>query len=331
MGYSQPSQNIVNVYNWAAYLPFPLIMQFEKETGIKVNYSTFDSNEILYTKIKTNPKAGYDVIVPSADFLERMIDDGLLQKIDKTQLTNLHYINPHLLNRAFDKNNQYSVPYLWGTTGLIFHRHYYSPSKLRSWSSLFGPHRQHRVAFLNDIRNTFSLALKTLGYSINDENPEHIRTAYLKLRTLLPHILSFGSGEANQIYINEDALIGVIENGDALIVQRENAHFDYIFPKEGAIIWIDSMAIPAGAQHVNNAHRFINFILRPDVAKRISMKIGYSTPNWKALTLMPKAMRDNRVFNPSKTDLINAEIETKISDKAQRLYLKYWELLKLGI
>jgi len=322
--------NIVNVYNWAGYMPPEVIALFQKETGIKVNYSTFDSNEDLYTKLKANSNIDYDIAVPSAPYVQQMIRDGMLRRLDKSKLIGFKNLNSTLLNQSYDPNNQYSIPYLWGTTGIIINTKYYSPKKINYWEALWQPQFRGQLSFINDMKDVFAMALKVLGYSINDQNPKHIREAYLKLKALLPNIQSFEAGGAKHLYVNEDSNIGMIESGDAYIISQEKPSFKYIYPKDGPLIWTDNMVIPIGAKHVENAYEFINFILRPDIAKMISLGVGFSTPNAAAVKLLPKAAQENRVLNPTAKDLQNGEVEGAISLKTRGLYLKYWELLKLG-
>lgn len=323
---------VVNIYNWSGYIPDEVLTAFEKETGIHVNYSTFDSNEVLYTKLKVvDPHADYDIVVPSSSTLQHMINEDMLQPIDHSQLSNMKYLNPQLLNQPYDPHNQYSLPYLWGTTGILINTQYYSPKEIQRWSDLWKPDLQGKIAVLDEMRDVFGASFKVLGYSINDSNPAHIQAAYLKLSDLLPNIQSFQSDGTQQMYVNEDANIGIIENGDANSVIAENPHYQYIYPKDGVILWVDNMAIPRGASHIKNAYRFMNFVMRPDIAAKISMGVGFSSPNLAAIKLMPKDEQDNRTLNPEPADLSHAEVEGYLSRETNDVYLYYWEMLKLKL
>ena len=178
------------------------------------------------------------------------------------------------------------------------------------------------------MRDMFNIAFKILGCSINDENPQHIKEAYLLLKSLLPNVKAFADNATKQMYINKEANIGIVASGDAYIINKENNDFKYIYPKNGANIWFDSIVIPVGAKHIENAYKFINFILRPEIAKMISMHVGYSTPNLAARKIMPKSLQNNRILNPLPKDLQKTQVETDISQKAAKLYLHYWNLLK---
>jgi spermidine/putrescine transport system substrate-binding protein len=322
--------NVVNVYNWASYMPPEVIALFQKETGIKVNYSTFESNQILYAKLKASPNSGYDIVVPTTYIVERMIKEKMVLKLDKSKLSNFKNLDPKLLNQSYDPSNQYSIPYLWGTTGILINTKNYSTNEINSWKDLWQSRFRKKLIVLNDMRDMFSVGLKVLGYSINDENPDHIKSAYLKLKILLSNVKAFVDNASQQIYINENVNIGMVASGDANTIISENSAYHYIYPKDGANIWMDNMVIPVGVKHLENAYKFINFILRPDVAKIISMKVGYSTPNLAAIKLMPKITQENRILNPTKKDLKNCEIETDLSKAATQIYLKYWDLLKVG-
>lgn len=322
---------VVNVYNWANYIPKDVIDRFEKETGIKVNYSTYDNNELLYTKIKANPRAGYDIVVPSSFIVERMRKNNLLLKLDKSKIPNLVNINPSLLNQSFDPGNRYSVPYLWGTTGILINSNYYADGDIQSWEDLWNPKYKNQITVLDSLRDMMGMSLKTLGYSLNDQDADHIKAAYMKLKMLVPNIQAFANNAAQQVYINEDSRLGMMPSGNANMIVSEYPFFKFIYPKDGAIIWIDNMVIPRGAWHVENAYRFINFILRPEIAKRIATQVGYSTPNLAAIKLMSKAERANRILNPLPEDLKNAEVESYIDSQSMQLYLKYWEMLKLDV
>lgn len=330
-GHSLASISVVNVYNWSGYIPTSVLIQFERETGIHVRYSTFDNNEVLYTKLKANLSANYDVIVPSSSNLQHMIEEGMLIKLDKSKLPNMKYLFPKLLNQPYDPHNQYSLPYLWGTTGIIINTRFYSPQEVKSWKDLWKPKFRRKIAVLDSVRDIFGVSFKVLGYSINDRNPDHIHQAYLKLSQLLPNVQSFQSDGTQQMYVNEDAHIGITENGDANLVIRENPSYRYIYPKEGVILWVDNMAIPKGVKNLDNAYQFMNFVMRPDIAKKISEGIGFTSPNQKAIQLMSKAWQQNRILHPLPADLEHAEIEGYLPREINDLYLKYWEMFKLKI
>ncbi len=323
------ADKILNVYNWANYLPNKIIQQFQHETGIHINYLEYDSNNILYAKLKANPDIGFDIIVPSSYYVNRMAAEGMLHKLDLSKIPNRKNINPAFLRRKFDPDNNYSLPYTWGATGIAVNDKYFDPSKLNRWQDLWNKKYKNQLLILNDMRETFSVALITLGYSVNDTNPKHIHQAFEKLRQLLPNIKLFNTEAEQNIYVDEDATLGMGWNGDIFQVQRENKHVHFIYPKGTYVLWIDSIAIPKNAPHLQNAYKFINFLNRPEIAAEIAISNGYSSPNLAAIKRLPKLMRQSLVLNPSPSTLKRSVLETDVGP-AIAIYEKYWELLKLG-
>ncbi len=321
-------ENILNVYTWAGYLPQSVIREFEQETGIRVNHSTYANNEVLYAKLKANPDAGYDVVIPSTYFISRMIKQGLLQKIDKSKIPNYHHVNPDFLHKEYDLENDYSIPYLWNSTGIVVNSKFHPVNHIQSWNDLWDPKYHNELLVLDDTREIFSMALLTLGYSINDRNPSHIRQAFEKLKSLMGNIKLFNLDAQRSIYLDEDITLGMGWSGDVFIASQENPNLQFVFPKEGFIVALDNVAIPKGAKHVQNAHRFIDFVLRAEIAKRISLETGFSTPNLAAMNLLPPHIRDNKVLYPDPHVLQRVHIVDDVGETA-KMYEKYFERLKL--
>ena len=215
------ASKIVNLYTWAGYIPDSVIQQFEHKTGIKVNMSEYNSNESLYAKLKASPNAGYDVIIPSSYYVDRMRQERMLHEIDKSKLPNIKYLNPKLLHKTFDPQNNYSLPYIWGTTGIAVNKNYFNPKNIQRWSDLWQPQYKNKLLMLNDVREVFAMALITLGYSINDTNPKHIQQAYLQLKKLMPNIRVFNSDAEQNIYVDADITVGMGWNGDIHMTQLD--------------------------------------------------------------------------------------------------------------
>jgi spermidine/putrescine transport system substrate-binding protein len=321
-------EKVVNVYNWADAISEPLLRKFEEETGIKVNYSTYSSNEVLYAKIKLSPNSGYDVIVPSTYFLDRMRKQKMLQKIDKSKLPNCKNIYPALLDKPYDPKNEYSVPYFWNITGILANTKDHKPGSVSAWADLWNPNYKNQLLILDDTREVFSMALLRLGYSANETNPERIREAFEVLKKLLPNIKLFNVAAQKSNYIDEDITLGMGWNGDAYIAHRENKNIQFIFPKEGFVISLDSMAIPKNAPHVENAHKFINFILRAENAKEVSLATGMPIANKAGVELLPDNLRYNKTVYPDEEVLKRGEFQMDVGE-AVAIYEKYFELLKL--
>jgi spermidine/putrescine transport system substrate-binding protein len=329
-GLAKAEPKILNVYTWGNYLPDTVIHQFTKETGIKINLAEYDNNETMYAKLKAVKDSGYDIVVPSSYYVERMAKQNMLHPIDQRQLKNFTNLNPALLNKEFDPGNKYSIPYLWGSTGIIINTQYIDPKSIHSWSDFWLPQYRDQLMILDDMRDVYGFTFLTLGYPINDSNPEHIKQAYLKLRELLPNVKIFNIDTVPNIYVDEDATIGMAWSGDCNLAREENPHLQYIYPREGFSIWIDNLAIVKTAPHLENAYKFIDFVLRPEIAKQISLAIGHSTANLAAMKLMPARLQNNQIFNPDTAILKRGSIQRDIDPKTIQIYEKFWEKLKIG-
>lgn len=324
------ADNILNIYTWAEEIPRPIIEQFEKETGISVNYSTYDSNEMMYAKIRASKHALYDLVEPSSYYIDRMRHQNMLEKLDKTKLPNFKYLDPEFLQQAYDPESSYSVPFVWGITGIFLNKDYFPGNSFSKWSDLADKKYINQLMFLDDAREVFSMALRMLGYSINDRDPEHIKQAYLQLKALTPNIRLFNSDAVASILIDEDATAGMAWNGDLFKASQENTKLQFVYPQDGFEIWVDNFALLKNAPHADNAYQFLNFLMRPEIAKAVSLTIKYSTANLKARESMPAEIKNNPILYPSQEILRRGEFETDIGDQAFTLYEKYWEQLKMG-
>lgn len=326
---AQSAEKLV-FYNWSEYIPEGVIERFSKETGIEVDYTTFESNEVMYSKLQLQKGKGYDVVVPSTYYIAKMGKEGLLQKMDHSKLTNIKNLNPALMNKEYDPDNQYSVPYLWGSTGIGINVEEVDPATITGWADLWGPKWKNKLLLTDDMREVFHMALSINGHSANSTNADEIKQAYEKLRGLMPNVLVFNSDAPREPFMAGDVNLGMIWNGEVIMAQEENEDIQYIYPKEGAIFWVDSFAIPSGAANPAAAHKFIDFMLRPDIAKLATEEIGYATPNLAALKLLDKETRDNKTIFPDDETVANGEFQTDVGEEALKLYNRYWEKLKTG-
>lgn len=317
------------IYNWSEYLPKKVLQQFTKETGVKVQYSTYDSNEAMYAKVKTVKGVGYDILAPSTYYLDRMRREGLLQKLDKSRLSNFGHLNPRLLNQPYDPNNEYSIPYLWGTTGIAYNADKVAPGQLQRWADLWDPAYKNKLLLLNDMREVFSMGLKVLGYSINTTDENQIRAAYEKLAQIMPNVRVFDAESPKAKFLSREVAAGMLWNGEAYQASKENPKIQYVYPQEGAMMWMDNLVISAGAKNVDAAYRFIDFVLRPEIAKQISEEVGYSSPNLAAIKLLPEQVRNNPTVYPADADLKNIEFQADVGE-ALPIYDQYWQRLKTG-
>lgn len=339
---AQTQRPILRIYNWVEYMPQQIIDNFEKETGIEVIYDTYDSNEQMYNRItqsvansarsvsdtSTGNQAPYDLVIPSSYFVDRMRHEDLLHPIDKSKLNNFSQLNPKTLDTFIDPNNNYSIPYLWGTTGIAIDSQAIDPNTVNRWQDLWRPEFKGRLLLSNDMREVFGMALLSLGYSINSENPEEIRQAYEKLLKLLPNVAVMESEFSRSGYMTDRADIGMIWSGEIMLAQKQGMDYlTYKYPNEGAILWIDSLVIPKNAQNIEAAYRFINFILRSENARIISRQTGYATPNLGARLFMTPSEIANTTIYPTQEQFNNAELHTAISADALKIYEFYWNKL----
>lgn len=319
---------VVNIFTWTDYVPHAVIKQFEKQTGIKVNLSEYDSNEDLFAKLKVAPHAGYDVIFPSSYYVERMRDDGMLRLLNHKQLPNHRYYDPLLLNKAFDPHNHYSFPYLWGTTAIVVDKRFWDPKTVQSWGDLWRRRFRNQILLYDDAREVFAAAFFVLHDSINSTSPHKIFRAYRLLLKLAANVRLYSSDSAINAFADDDVTIGMAMSGDVFLARQANPNLVYIYPKDGFSIWLDCMAIPKYAPHIKNALTFMNFMMRPEVAKRVAILQGYSSPNLQARRLMPKRYRTDPLIYPAPETLKRGQMQRNIGS-ARSLYMHYWQLLKL--
>lgn len=316
------------VYNWTDYIPSSVIDDFKKETGIEVIYSTFESNEEMYAKLKlTSQSRGYDVVFPSSYYINKMIKDNMLQKIEHSKLSNFNQIPKHLLNKDFDPNNQYSLPYVYGLTGIAVNKDDIDPTTITSWADLWKPEFKGKVLLTSDTREVFHIALLLNGKSPNTQKEEDIKQAYELLLTLLPNVLVFNSDSPEVPYVQGEVSLGMIWNGSAYLAHKENPSLQFVYPKEGAVFWMDNYAIPKNARNVEGAHKFIDFLLRPENAKLVVERMGFSMPNEGAKVLLDPAIVNNTTLFPPVEEVEKGIMQGDVGD-AVDIYEKYWSKLK---
>ncbi|MGV3346546.1 spermidine/putrescine ABC transporter substrate-binding protein PotD [Enterobacteriaceae bacterium LUAb1] len=316
-------------YNWTEYVPPGLLEQFTRETGIKVIYSTYESNESMYTKLKTYKNGAYDLVVPSTYFVAKMHHEGMLQKIDHTRLSNFSHLNPDLLNKPFDPGNDYSIPYIWGATAIGVNSETINPKNITRWADLWKPEYKKSLLLTDDAREVFQIALRKLGYSGNTTNPEEINAAYEELKKLMPNVLAFNSDNPGNPFMEGEVNLGMIWNGSAWIVRQSGTPLEVIWPEEGGIFWMDSLAIPANAKNVDGALKLINFLLRPDIAAKVAETIGYPTPNLDAQKQLPKVIATDPSLYPPATIIQKGEWQDDVGAASEQ-YETLFQKLKAG-
>lgn len=319
----------VIVYNWGEYIDPEIIDLFEEETGIDVIYEEFETNEIMYPKIQSGAIA-YDVVCPSDYMIQRMIENDLLAEINYDHIPNLKYIGDNYMkmSRQFDPENKYSVPYLWRTVGILYNKKMVD-EPVDSWGILWDKKYEDSILMQDSVRDAFAVALKYLGYSLNSTDLDELEAAKNLLIEQKPLVQAYVIDQVRDKMIGGEAALGVIYSGEALYCQQENPDLDYVIPKEGTNIWIDSWVIPKNAKNVENAEAFINFLCRPDIAKMNFDYITYSIPNTAGRDLIEdESLRNSPIAFPDDSKLENCETFRFLGDDNDALYNRLWREIK---
>ena len=319
---------VVNIYNWGDYIDPQLIKEFEKETGYKVNYETFDSNEAMYTKLQQGG-TNYDVIVPSEYMIQKLVKNHMLLSLDLKKIPNLKYTGKEYLNQSFDPHNKYSIPYFWGTLGIIYNDKVYKASDFKSWNSLWVKRFRGQIMFIDGAREFMGFGLASLGYSLNSKDPKQLQEAYNKLKKLVPNAKAIVAVEIKMYMANGEGNVAVTYSGEAADMMYKNSHLHYVLPKGGTNLWFDNLAIPKNAQNKKGAYAFINFMLRPKNAAKNAEYVGYSTPNEGAMKLLPKDITSDKQFYPSKKALSQMEVYEDLGSYWVEKYNDYFLELKM--
>ncbi len=327
-GYS--GSNTLTVFNWGDYIDMDLVEQFEEETGITVIYETFDSNEAMLTKIQQGGVT-YDIAVPSEYMIEKMVEEDLLIPLDHSKLPNLKYIDERFMDLPFDEGNKYSVPYFWGTVGILFNTELLPDKTFTSWNDLWDPELENSILLIDGAREVMGMGLNSLGYSLNDTNPDHLQEALDKLVSLSPNIKAIVGDENKLLMANNEATVALVWSGDARDIMWENEALDYVVPVEGSNLWFDNMVIPKTADNVEAAHAFINYMLDPEIAALNTEYVGYSTPNEAALALLSEELAEDERFYPPPELTDRLEVYENLGKEMLGLYNELFLQFKMLI
>lgn len=315
-------ENTVHVYNWGEYMSNEAIKLFEKETGYKVIYETYASNEDLYVKLSSSTEA-YDVVVPSDYLIQRCIKEGLVQKINKEAIPNFKGIFDSLKNPSYDPGSQYSVPYFWGTLGVVYNGKNIK-EKLDSWDCLWDPKYKGKILMYDSQRDSLAIALKRLGFSMNSKKIQELVQAKDSLIQQKPLVYAYLADESRDVVVQGDADLCAMYSGDAVLMMEENKDLRYFVPKEGSNLFMDSFMIPKKARNLKGAEAFINFMCRPDVARlNVDEVQGYSTPIKETYEGLPARIKKNPAAYPDLSKLPPLEVYQDSSDIAD-LYYDLW-------
>ena len=319
----------VVVYNWGEYIDPDVLESFEEETGIKVVYDEFETNEIMYPKIAAGA-VSYDVVCPSDYMIEKMIQNNLLQEINFDNVPNISQIGESYMkwSEEFDPGNKYSVPYCWGTVGILYNTTMVE-GEIDSWDVLWDEQYKDNILMQDSVRDALMVALKRKGFSMNTDSEDEIAQATQDLIDQKPLVQAYVIDQVRDKMIGDEAAIGVIYSGEAIYTQRENPNLEYVVPKEGSNVWIDSWVIPKNAENKENAEIFINYMCRPDIAYKNFEYITYSTPNMGARELIEdEDIRNSPIAFPSDEMLEGCETYHYLGDELDNLYTEYWNKVK---
>jgi putrescine transport system substrate-binding protein len=340
-------EKVLNIYNWSDYIAEDTISNFEKETGIKVTYDVFDSNELLENKLVAG-NTGYDLVVPSLQYLSRQVQAGVFQPLDKARLPNWSHLDPEIMARiaTLDPDNAHAANWLWGTTGIGYNEAKVKAAlgdgvALDSWDVVFKPGNLSKlkscgVAVLDTPGELIPIALNYLGEDPNSFDEKVIAKGQALLSSVRPYITEFNSSEYINELANGDICLAVGWSGDVLqaAARAEEAKngivVKYTIPKEGAPMWFDMLAIPKDARHPKNAHLFINYVMRPEVMADISNYVAYANANKDSTPMVDKAVLDNPGVYPPPATMAKLFTFAVLPPEVDRNYTRFWTKLKTG-
>jgi len=328
-GCSSDEGEKVYVYNWGEYIDPEVLGMFEKQTGIKVVYDEFEQNEEMYPKIKSGA-VRYDVVCPSDYMVQKMIQENLLTEIDYNKVPNIKNIDPAYLKSAeeYDPGNKYSVPYCWGTLGILYNKKMVD-GPIDSWGAIFDKKYSGNILMIDSVRDAFAIALSYLGYDMNTTKESELDEAKALLQKQYPLVQAYVVDQVRDKMIGGEAALGVIYSGEAIYTKRENPDLEYVVPKEGSNVWIDAWVIPKNCRNKDNAEAFINFMAEPDIALKNFEFITYSTPNKAAREMIQDPdIKNSPVAFPDQSVLDRCSTYHYLGDKIESLYNDKWNEVK---
>ncbi len=323
------AQEVVNVFNWEEYIDESVLALFEEETGIHVNYMRFTTNEDMLVQVEANPGA-FDVVFPSEYCVQRLNGKGLLMDLDLSLIPNFQYILENLKNPSYDPNNQHSIPYMWGTLGILYDTAKVDEADVKSWGALWNEKYKGDVLMMDSIRDAMGLALRYLGYSMNTTDYTQLRQAadLLIKQKQSGMVKAYGLDEFKDKMVAGEAAMAVVYSGDAQYAIELNENLAYSIPNEGSNIWMDSMVIPKNAKNVENAYKFIDFLCRPDIAAMNTYEIWYCSPNAGAIEQMGEEYSSLPVLNPTEEEVARCEYFIDLDPTWLTIYNTLWQEVK---
>lgn len=317
----------VNFYNWDTYIGETTLEDFTEATGIEIQMDLYADNDELFAKLR-NGNPGYDVVVPTNDTVEKMIAAGLLQKLDHSKIPNIANLDQSFMEKAFDPGRQYSLPYMWGSIGIGYRKSAVDEVP-DSWSYLFTSEKYAgRIAMLSEAQTVLGMALKLMGKSLNDWTPENLAAAEAMLIKQKPNITAFAPDNGQDLLYAGEVDLVMEWSGDMLQVINEDDDLGYVIPKEGGLLWEDTLCIPTGAPNPEGAHAFINYLLDAEAGAKIAEFIQFSTPNAAARALTSEDYRDNPAIFPPAEALAKSEPAVYAGQEMTRAIDEAWTRIK---
>ncbi len=331
--FQKNKEKSINVYSWGEFIAdgsdgtINVNEKFTEETGIKVNYKTFQNNEELFAKI-SGGGADYDVIIPSDYMVSRLIEKDMLEKINFDNIPNYKLISDRFKNLGFDPKNEYSVPYVWGMIGIFYNKKEVTAEI--NWDILWNEKYKNRILMFDNARDAFAISLLRLGYSVNTEDASQLREAADELIKQKPLVQAYVMDQIFDKISNGEAVLAPYYAGDAAVVMKNNPNIGFVIPKYASEKFVDSMCIPKGSENKELAEKYINFMCRTDIALANAKKTGYSTPHEEAYNLLDGDIKNNEIFYPDRETLNNSQTFVNLSEKTNKLIDELWVEVKSG-
>lgn len=325
----------INVYNWGEYISdgaedsLDVNKQFTKETGIKVNYTTYATNEELYAKLKAGG-SDYDVIIPSDYMIGKLANEGMLETLNYENIPNYQYIDSKFKGLEYDPEEKYTVPYTWGTVGIFYNKTMVDAADLKNvtWDLLWNEKYSGQILMFDNPRDTFAIALKKLGYSMNTTDAGEIEEAYEELIKQKPLVQAYVMDQIFNKMANGEAALAPYYAGDGMIMIEDNPDIGFVVPSEGTNLFVDAMCIPKDAKHKTEAEKYINFLCETEIAIANAEYIGYSTPHTEALNGLDPEIANNPNFYPPENVINKTEVFITLPDATNKKLDDLWVKLK---
>ena len=322
-------KNNIYFYNWGDYIDPEIIKDFEKETGYNVVYETFDSNEAMMAKVE-QAKTSYDLAFPSEYTVEMMKKKGLLKKLDHSKIKNLSNIDQRFLDLSYDPNNEYSIPYFWGSFGIIYNKNKYKEEDFSSWKNLWNPKFKGEILSFDGARETMAIGLLANGRSLNEKDEKILIKTKNDLVGFMENVKAILADEIRMYMAQGEADVGITFSGEASMAESINPNLSYTIPKEGSNIWFDTIVIPKTSKNTKGAYALINYLLDPKVAAKNADYVWYPTPNKEALKYIDKDAREDKTLYPDDEDIERLEVFKDLGKEKTILYNDLFLDLKIS-